>query len=343
MYKVQSLFGSAATDDLWKDYYDLLQVLSREFGSDRVGGGWKRMRDRLESFRETNPTYDRWVVTDDSDPVAWANFRIHEDARGRNLGYIHMDSILDPVPEPVIRIVAETLKSKFAECESPLGYIMTASERISRVARAWGANEESVLYRYRLHRDDAKVELMREWLSTIPQRHPDIRIEFHDHIPDHLVERFCELYTRFIADMPSEKETEVEHSVSPEEWRRQAKWREKNKVQHYAYLMFNQDEMIGFTNAAIYAWGAKDIYQAMTGVLPEYRGKELGRWMKAALYLKLTEDFPENETVTTDMRSANDPILRLNASMGYKLVAKGGEFALKPTDLDEYLSGPPTA
>ncbi len=343
MYRIVSLFGADVSDDLWENYYDLLQVLWRQFGSDRVGGGWERMRERLTSFRETNPTYDRWVVLDGSEPVAWANFRIHEDAGGRNVGYIHMDSTHDPVPEPVIRIVAETLKSRFSECNTALGFIMTAGERISQVALAWGAKEESVLHRYRLHRDDANVDLMREWLSKIPEQNPDIRVEFHDHISDHLVERFCELYTRFIADMPSEKETEVEHAVSPEEWRRQAKWREKNKVQHYSYMMFRHDELIGFTNAALYAWGAKDIYQAMTGVLPEYRGRGLGRWMKAALYLKLIEDFPENETVTTDMRSANDPILRLNASMGYKLVAKGGEFALKPKDLDEYLSGSPIA
>jgi len=341
MWSVVSLLDSERDDDLWINYYDLMDILCREHGSDRVGGGWERMRERLISFRENLPMYDRWIVLDNDSPIAWEDFRIHKDAKGKPLAYTHMDALIDPVPPEIERMLADNLIGKFRKHECTLCFIMTTNERISRVANNWGAKPQSKIVRYRLRRSNANVDLMRGWIDTIPNKHPDIRIEFFKFIPDELLNYFCELYTRFIADMPGEVESEVEHAVSADEWRKRNEWRKKNNIQHYSYLMFDRNELIGFTNAAIYAGDAVDIYQAMTGVLPEYRGRGLGKWLKAALYLKLIEDFPENETVTTDMRAVNEPIQRLNANMGYERVTEGGEFALRVEDLERYLSTNP--
>lgn len=97
--------------------------------------------------------------------------------------------------------------------------------------------------------------------------------------------------------------------------------------------------MIGHSNALIAEADPSDAYQAVTGVNREYRGCGLSRWLKAALFFKVGEDFPANKTMTTVMRATNAPIQKVNAEMGYALQSSGYEFDVTAEGLRRYLRG----
>jgi len=180
---------------------------------------------------------------------------------------------------------------------------------------------------------------MKQWLDTVPRANPDLRLEFFDSVPDEYLASHTSLFVQFIRDMPTEREQETPFYMDNEEAKRQAEWHRQNNIFLYTYALFDQDNnMVAHTNASIDSSDPKDVYQSMTGVERKYRGRGLSKWLKAALFIKVGEDFPENEMMTTDMRAVHKPIQKVNAQMGYVLESQGNEYVIDLESLHRFLA-----
>lgn len=62
----------------------------------------------------------------------------------------------------------------------------------------------------------------------------------------------------------------------------------------------------------------KTMYVGDTGVLPGHRGSALGRWMKAAMTLRVLADRPEVTTIRTSNADSNAAMLAINEAIGYR-------------------------
>ncbi len=74
----------------------------------------------------------------------------------------------------------------------------------------------------------------------------------------------------------------------------------------------------GYTETVWNANRPEILRQDMTGVFPEYRGKGLGRWLKAAMIDHMLMIHPQIKFVRTQNADTNAAMLRINNQMGFK-------------------------
>jgi GNAT superfamily N-acetyltransferase len=86
--------------------------------------------------------------------------------------------------------------------------------------------------------------------------------------------------------------------------------------------------IVGFSELVVPSDGKGDGMHYGTGVLPEHRGRGLGRWMKAESIRLARTNHPELVGVVTDTADSNTHMRRINDGLGYVPTHKTLEYQL---------------
>lgn len=196
-----------------------------------------------------------------------------------------------------------------------------------------GRPEESLLmragmksaYREKLSRlsfPDVDWVLMSSWVERAVERASDYELLF---LPsplgeDHL-HAFCDLM--FIMNTaPREDYEEDDEVVTPEVWRDfEVKERQRSRdILTYAVRHNPTGDLAGFTTVACHRLQTDLVWQLDTAVHPAHRNKGLGRWLKAAMALKLRSQYSDVQRIDTFNAGSNQPMLNINIEMGFKQI-----------------------
>jgi RimJ/RimL family protein N-acetyltransferase len=83
------------------------------------------------------------------------------------------------------------------------------------------------------------------------------------------------------------------------------------------------------------------LQQGDTGVLPQFRGRGLGRWLKAAMLDKVLRERPRVEVVRTGNAASNAAMLRINQELGFKPFLTSYTWQVSLDSVFAYLDGVP--
>ncbi|MER3442634.1 MAG: hypothetical protein C4333_00300 [Meiothermus sp.] len=93
-------------------------------------------------------------------------------------------------------------------------------------------------------------------------------------------------------------------------------------VKVWVWTVFGREKATGrFAGYTEVTWNPHrpDLLQQQgTGVFPEFRGRGLGRWLKAAIIQKVLAERPEVSKIRTGNADSNALMLKINHALGFK-------------------------
>ncbi len=109
----------------------------------------------------------------------------------------------------------------------------------------------------------------------------------------------------------------------------------------YMFIIFDKENIAALCSARIYTIDTKPMIDhtgCLTSAGRNYRGKGFAKYLKAKLYLKIREDFPDFEYIFTDTYPWNKYMYRINEEFGFKPYQKGYKFRFTREYLEKFLT-----
>ena len=163
-------------------------------------------------------------------------------------------------------------------------------------------------------------DLMGSWVTRAAERAADYELIFlPSPIEDRYLKAFCDLML-VMNTAPLEDLEEEDEIVTPENWRDIETKMKLRGVDILTYVARHEPtgEMAGYTNVGYHSLQPDLVEQMDTGVDPRHRNKGLGRWIKAAMALRLRDEYPQVRRIDTENAGSNEPMLNINIEMGFK-------------------------
>ncbi|NPD89737.1 MAG: hypothetical protein HGN29_13580 [Asgard group archaeon] len=191
----------------------------------------------------------------------------------------------------------------------------------------------------RLQLKDVNWSMVEQWMNEGQEHSPQTSLVKLDSIPEDIIEQFSKVYTEIYNQQPWEDLDEVAIIFTPEYFRHRLRAFTETGALWIVFLTIEGDEKISGLTEMIYGPDFRTlITQELTGVKQEYRGRGLGKWLKAEMLLKIKEDFPEVTTIRTDNATTNAAMLSINDRLGFKFFRESIEAHITLEKLNQYLS-----
>ena len=185
----------------------------------------------------------------------------------------------------------------------------------------------------RLYLDDVDWAFITDWYEKGHERTKDVSIEIYDRIPDELLTEFCKVYTLTVNQRPVGS-MEQDIFVTPESRRTEEEIYAEQRVLWITFISREiNGEISGLTEFQITPRRPYQIQQRLTGVLKKYRGRGLGKRLKAEMLMYVKEHYPYAKYISTGNAKNNIPMLSINETLGFIQYKSYNIFKWKLVDL----------
>lgn len=191
----------------------------------------------------------------------------------------------------------------------------------------------------RLRLEDVDWSMVEEWAAEGPGRSPDSRLEMHTNLlsPDFL-EEYCAIMTEVFNQMPRGEMAIGDEIFTPDSAKEHDGGIVRAGGTKLTALSREADGTLsGLTEMGYFPDQAAFAHQFMTGVRASFRGRGLGKWLKAAMLLRIREEFPPVKVIITRNATSNAPMLAINERMGFRPHKEGVMGQITVEEAEVYL------
>lgn len=265
----------------------------------------------------------------------------HEFEKNKHIAYIDFNILKDFDESEILDIMLIEALEEVKKYD----YITTI-ESCSTFPRIWkflekiGAEftlEEGV---NRLYIEEANWELMEQWVDEGRKRSQNESIEIlaFKEIPEDIIGDFTKLYTDLMQHVPFGESAWTPSVETPETWRvSEAKRKERGFDWWNMVTREKNGELSGLTEIIFSPDTPHWIAQELTGVMPDYRGRGLGKWLKAEMLFYIKHNLPESIYIQTGNADFNAPMMSINNRMGFKQHLTERCYKIKRNELERNL------
>ncbi|MDH5403081.1 MAG: GNAT family N-acetyltransferase [Candidatus Heimdallarchaeota archaeon] len=178
----------------------------------------------------------------------------------------------------------------------------------------------------RLYLKDVDWDKMEDWRKSGSLKARNVKLQAFNEVPETELENFCTFLTTAMNSVPK-GESEWDPKITPES-RRVDEERRKERGDIWRTMISREEEgaISGVTEIIYNFANNHQLYQELTAVLPEYRGRGLGKWLKSEMLFYIRDNYPEVKYIITGNADINAPMLAINNQMGYKNHKQGYGF-----------------
>ena len=243
---------------------------------------------------------------DDNPDMLWVNVHVLPDHRGRGVGR---------------RLVTEMVD--FARSDARTRMVMDTIDTVPagiRFAELLGGEAKQAWHINRLVCADVARAQLEQWVAEAPSRAPDYELlAFDGPVPDDIVEDFVDL-VHVMNTAPRDDLEMNDFTFTVEQLREEERIGIAAGLERWTVVVRRTSDgaLAGFHDVHYDPKTPPIVHVGATGVRPEHRGFAIGKWLKAAIQLRILDELPEFTEVRTGNADSNDAMLGINHAMGYK-------------------------
>ena len=183
-------------------------------------------------------------------------------------------------------------------------------------------------------------ELVAVWLQQGEQNTADFELGLWDGAyPEQHIQDVAELYD--LTNQQPFGELEIERSrYTPEHIRQMEHNMFARGNQRWTYYVIERatGNFAGYSETVWNPNRPEQLRQDMTGIFPQYRGRGLGRWLKAAMLDKVLRERPQVKFVRTGNADSNAAMLKINTELGFQPYIAQALWQVELAKVQEYLA-----
>ena len=257
-----------------------------------------------------------WLAHRDGRPVGAITIEIPHDANRDELRpdiWVVSDQRRQGIATELLR----TGLHPVAEGRSRLG-LWVETDAAGAFCRSLGLDHRQVERCSRLSVSDIDHRELQRWVEQAPARSEGYRlVSWQGPCPDEHMDAFCVAYDA-MADIPLD---DVEHRhtpLTPRDIRDKERAMADSRTPIVSLVLAPDGAAAGLT--VLWANHSRPFLaeQDDTGVLPDHRGRGIGRWLKAANLSQTLADHTELRVIETYNAESNPWMLAINVDMGFR-------------------------
>lgn len=319
-----------APKDLWKKYHLLNEKLLLEvYQKDKLPNREVIEKSFNLEFLDFYITY--WLIFKNKKEknligICYYSYLKDNSALYKNnkeIGFIDIkldsDYRRQGVGTKLLRILATILKEKnckYIETETiyPSGF---------NFCEKYNGKLTNIKTQSRLYLDNVDWQMIESWIKVGSKSNPEVNLECFYSAPDENLEEYCNLLSELDNEAPTlekEEDEKFTETYTPERYREFEHHLKERTYTMYSIRTVEADGNISGLTEIFYSEKntPEEIKTGLTGVKSEYRGKGLGKWMKASMLKYIKENIPQAKYIVTGNADHNAPMLSINTRLGFK-------------------------
>jgi len=158
-------------------------------------------------------------------------------------------------------------------------------------------------------------EMLEEWRYEGAERNEGTRLRSFEAVPEEMLEEFVDLYNEMVDAVPL-GELEMRLRVTPASRRKDEAGMGRG---WYTIVSQEADGSLSGLTEVVHDWGMPyRIQQELIGVRSEYRGRGLGKWLRAEMMFFIRDTLPEVTYINAGTADTNAPMVSISERMGFK-------------------------
>ncbi len=185
---------------------------------------------------------------------------------------------------------------------------------------------------------DVDRDLVARWARIDPAGY---RLEWiDDAIPDELMNNVLVAYNA-MNTAPKGDLSFGEERISADQVRGWERVRHRNGGEQRILLAIHEatGATAGFTELGRHPETPWTVGQHGTAVIPEHRGRGIGKWIKARMIERVFAEWPDARSIRTGNAYVNAPMLSINDRLGFRVTFSATVWEVGIADLRRYLEG----